>query len=294
MSTNIEIKKTTDTDPIQIRILLAESNPTEIARTRSNIDREFQSGIKIANNYNELLEKIATEYPQLVVLGRIDKSNYFEICEECHKIQRDLQIVLISKQEIVNDSFRQSLKASGVIDIIPQDSERLNQLLRTLDKSVPQQATSKQKEIPTDKSVPQQATSKQKETPTDKSTHQQPASKPVEKPISGRMVLAALADIVITSNNFFGPLAQGNYWRKAHAGTVDKFPFIQNWSTDHFSKFSCDESILDRELTDEDIHSLRIWIQFFLEECDRIIVGFGEILNNSDLSPLAKYLLTKS
>jgi hypothetical protein len=277
MSANPETTNTTKNNLPLIRVLLAESDPSEIARIRSHIAEQFQAGIKIGKNYHELLENIDRERPQLVILGRIDKFNYFEICQECHKIQADLPIVLLSKQKIINDSFRELVKSCcGVTDVISEDSEKLNQLFQGLEKSTRQQAIDK----PLGK-------------PTDKPAALYPTNKSEQPQISGRIMLAALVEISIISNNYFGPLAQGNYWRKAHDRIVDEFPFIQNWSADHFSKLNCDDSILDQELTDDDIQSLRIWTRLFIEECERIIVDFRTILRNSDISPPAKDLLTK-
>ena len=106
-------------------------------------------------------------------------------------------------------------------------------------------------------------------------------------------MLSWLEEIIVISNNYFGPLAQGNYWRKSRARIVDEFPFVSNWSVDHFSKISCDETMLDRDLTDEDIQSLQVWTRMFIEECERIITDYRSILNNSNLSVLAKDLLIK-
>jgi hypothetical protein len=269
MSNYPEVRNNTDVVP-PLQILLAESDPSEIARIRSNIEREFQDGIKIASNYDELLVKIVEGQPQLLILGRIDKSNYFDICHECHKISESLQIVLISRQKVIDDSFRQLAKAWGVTDIITNDPFILNRLFQTLVKLTYQQ--------PRDLLSPAPIL-------------QQPSSeRPVKPTFAGAMMLAGLREISTTSNNYFGTLAQGNYWRKSHTRLVDEFPFLLNWSADHFGKLGCNETILDRELTEEDIQSLRLWVRFFIEECERIIIDFGGILNNSDLSPAAKYL----
>jgi hypothetical protein len=109
---------------------------------------------------------------------------------------------------------------------------------------------------------------------------------------TGRVMLAVLEEIVAASNNYFGPLAQGNYWRKAHTQLVDQFPFLQNWSSDHFSMITCDQSILDLELTATDIQSIRQWVCFLIRECERIIVDFRKILENSSFSPTTQILLT--
>jgi hypothetical protein len=272
MHNNTEISNSTDADLQPIHILLAESDPSEIARIRSNIDREFQAGIEIAKNYDDLLGKITQ--PQLLILGRIDKSNYFQICQECHKIWESLPIVLISRQKVIDDSFRQLAKAWGVADIITNDPVTLDRLFQTLGKPRLQPPTKE---------------------PLPKPTLQPPTNEPqIQQTITGQMMLTGLREIATISNNFFGPLAQGNYWRKSHDLIVDEFPFILNWSADHFGKISCNESILEQELTDEDIESLRIWVRIFIEECERIIVGFGGILNNSGISAAAKDLLSKS
>jgi CheY-like chemotaxis protein len=268
MFTSIEIKNMTDADLSPIQILLAESDPVEVDRIKSNIEREFSCEMKIAKSYDELLSQIAQEQPQLVILGRIDRSNYLDICKECHKIQAGVQIVLLSTQGIISDSFRQLAKTCGLTDVITKDPTKLNQLLRQLDRPTRQQST------------------KEPLKPIDRSLQ--------EPKIPGKMMLIGLEEIVTISNNYFGPLAQGNYWRKAHARIVDEFPFVANWSADHFGKIGCNDSILDRELTAEDIQSLRIWVQMFIEECERIIVDFRSILNNSDLSPPAKDLLDMS
>jgi hypothetical protein len=257
MSANTE-KSIKIQDLLPNRILLAESDPMEMARIRLNIDLEFRNRIKVVKNYNELLLNLVKETPQLLILGKIDQLNYFQICQECHKIHNDLPIVLLSRQEIINDSFYQVVKGYGVTDIISNDFVKLNQLLQALDLRVEPINTL-----------------------------------PPEPVISGKILLTGLEEIVTASNNYFGTLAQGNYWRKAHARVVIEFPFIQLWSADHFSKLNCDASILDRELTPQELKALRAWVQSFIGECERIIVDYETLLNNLDLSPIAKNLLNK-
>jgi hypothetical protein len=257
MSTNTQKSiKVQDLQPS--RILLAESDPLEMARIRLNIDLEFRNRIKVIKNYNELLINIVKETPQLLILGKIDQLNYFQICQECHKVRKGLPIVLLSRQEVINESFYQVVKGYGVTDIISNDFVKLNQLLQAL---------------------------KLQEKPTD--------TLPAEPVATGKMLLAGLEEIVAASNNYFGALAQGNYWRKAHTRVASEFTFIQLWSADHFGKLNCDASILEKELLDEEIQSLRVWVHFFIGECERIIVDYQTILSDSALSPIAKDLLNK-
>jgi hypothetical protein len=265
MSTNTD-KSIKVQDLLSNRILLAESDPLEMARIRLNIDLEFRNRIKVIKNYNELLLNMVKEIPQLLILGKIDQLNYFQICQECQKLHKDLPIVLLSRQEVINDSFYQVVKGYGVTDIISNDFVKLNQLLQALD--LRQHSTN----------FIEQSTDFIEKSPV----------------ATGQMLLAGLNEIVTASNNYFGALAQGNYWRKSHARVVDEFPSIQLWSADHFGKLNCDDSILEKELTEAEVQPLRVWVQFFIGECERIIVDYGTILNNSALSPLAKDLLNKS
>jgi hypothetical protein len=260
MHTNIEISNNINDCLPVIKFLIAESDLFEIDRIKANINREFQTKVKFVKTYLELLTSVTEENPQLLILGKIDKFNYFETCKECHKINESLPIFLLSRQQIINDSFLSLAKTRGLTDIINLDCVKLNQLFETISKLSTQQSI----------------------------------DRTLGSATNGRMMLTILAEIIMIANNYFGPLAQGNYWRKAHNSIVNEFPSLLNWSADHFSKISCEDRILDQELTAEDIHSIRIWVEIFIGECERIIVGFGAILNNSNLSPLTKEFLDKS
>jgi hypothetical protein len=260
MPTRNEANNIIDADLPSIQVVLAESNPFEIDRIRLNVDREFQAGIRVARSYDDLIAKITEQSPQLILLGRIDRFNYFDICKDCHEIREKLPIFLISREETISASFLKLAKTRGLTDIIEPDPAKLNLLFQTIGKPVYPPQTSESS---------------------------------FGLPIIGQTMLSWLEEIITISNDYFGPLAQGNYWRKSRARIVDEFPFVSNWSVDHFSKISCEESILDRELTDEDIHSLQVWVRMFIEECERIINDYRSILNNSNLSLLAKDLLIK-
>jgi hypothetical protein len=258
MSTNIKSKENTITLLTSRQILLAESDDLEMTRIKSNIDLEFQGKIENVKTHEELLKSIKAEPPMLLILGRIDKLNYFKVCEECQTVCDNLPIILISKQEVVNYSFHQVVKSYGVIDVISNDFFKLNQLLQTLDlgrKSNAEYSTG--------------------------------------SGLTGEDMLGGLQEIVTISNNYFGSLAQGNYWRKAHAKALDKFPYLSQWSADHFSKIDCDDNMLMKEIDEESIKSLCVWVQFFIEECERIIVDYQTILESLDISSASKILLTK-
>ncbi|PSB56344.1 hypothetical protein [Chamaesiphon polymorphus] len=285
MHTSSQVESTIDADLPTIKILLAESDPAEIDRIKATIDLDLHVGVQIVKTYYQLIESVIREQYQVVVLGKIDNSNYSEIAKKCHRAQKDLPIVLLSSQGVIIDSFRQLVKTCGLTDVISRDAGNLNQLLGNLN-AIHQGSINK----PIDPHPEPLAS----EPPKTSKLVNQPAETIPKPKISGRMMLAALEEIVALSNNYFGPLAQGNYWRKAHERSSEEYPFIQNWSADHFSQLSCHENILERELTAEDIRSLRLWVHFFLEECERIIIDFRVILNNSPISPIATYLLSKT
>jgi|GEM_PF-1549871 len=287
MPTSSEIKNLTDSDLHPIQILLVESDPVEIDRIVANIDREFQAGITIAKDYGEMLASITRSRPQLVLFGKIDKTSYSEIAQDCHAIRRNLAIVLLSSQGVIIDSFRQLVRTCGLADVITKDANSLNHLLQSVTKSYRQQLANQPLVKPTAQPTRQHLTTEPRRPLA--STHT-----PAQPTISGQNILTALDEIVAVSNNYFGPLAQGNYWRKAHAHIIDEFPTIENWSADHFSKLSCHESTLAKALTPEDLQSLRLWVRLFIQECERIIIHYRSILNTADLSPLAKDLFTTS
>jgi hypothetical protein len=261
-----------------IKILLAESNPVEFDRIRSHMDQEFSDRLQVVQSYEDLLASLTQELPQLLLLGKIDKFNYFDICKECHQIRQNLPIFLISREAKINNSFRYLAVTRGLTDIVESDPVKINQLLQKFKQSIQTQPVVDQSFQPN-------------KNPTQ---IQQASNQLSDLPIIGRTMLKWLEKIVAISNNYFGPLAQGNYWRKTHTQLIGQFPLITDWSVDHFGKISCHESILGRELTDEDIQCLRTWVQMFVEECERSIIDFESILNNSDLSLLAKTLLIKS
>ncbi|WP_309729993.1 hypothetical protein [Chamaesiphon sp. OTE_75_metabat_556] len=301
MHTTIEPQDMTDPVLPLIRILLAESDPAEVDRIVATIDPEFQAEIKIAKTYEQLLERIALEKPQLVFLGKIGSSDYQAICKGCRQTNPQLPIVLISQLKAVSDSFLKLVVTCGLTDVISHDPVRLNQIVQQISKHPGTIRTQQDDRIAA--SLAAQAavgTGSRQDSPTilhnltDQQSPTEPlpsASKDRETRISCRIMLAAMEEIISVSNNYFGPLAQGNYWRKAHAQIIDEFPFITNWSADHFSKITCQEHILERELTAENIDNLRVWVNLFIKECERIIIDFRAILTNSDLSPLAKDLL---
>jgi CheY-like chemotaxis protein len=204
---------------------------------------------------------LRAECPEVLLLGMFDTLNAFAVCRKCHQTWEHLPIVILTRQTSGGDYFdlfRRTAIEMGATDVVSNDLLQLARLLQGLPLQLP--------------------------TVTNTAG--------IDTAISVQMMWDALNEITAIGNNYFGPLAQGNYWRKAHARICDRFPVLQNWSADHFGMIGSNEIILQTQFTAEDLQGLQSWVAGYLSECERIIVDFGGILNNSNLSPAALLLLT--
>ena len=261
MYLKVDDRNIKNTEPSSIRILLADSDITKIGQVIAHVEKQFQPSVRVCQSYDDLLPMLRTERPEVMLLGMFNTLNSFAVCRKCHQTWEDLPIVMLSRQTSGDDyfhQFRRTAISMGATDVVSKDLLQLDRLLQEL----PQQ-------LPT---LFNHAVG-------------------IDTVVNVQIMLTALKEITEIGNNYFGPLAQGNYWRKAHARTIDKFPVLQNWSADHFGIIGCNETILQTQFTAEDLQSLRRWVAGYLSECERIIVDFGGILQNSNLSPAALQLL---
>jgi hypothetical protein len=341
MDFNVDDRNIQNTNLPSIRILLADSEPSKIAQVISYTEQQFRPVIRVCNSYIDLLPMLRAELPEVLLLGLFEKFNSFYICQECHQTWEHLPIVLLSRQTIIDDCFRQMAINRGATDVIPHNLLRLDQLFQGLLQPKPTtapQSTSDKSQIhpitprlvhlvgePTSSSsgeetspsrIPNSGGTGMESPPElrDLAVHSMPeVSSNIECDQTGgiqavdftfqtpsqiaatvtvQTMLTAMKEITQIGNNYFGPLAQGNYWRKAHARIVDRFPALKHWSADHFGIISCNETILESPCTEKDLQSLRSWVGVYLSECERIIVDFGDILKQSNLSPAALQLLS--
>jgi CheY-like chemotaxis protein len=249
-----------NTVPSSMRILLADSEPTKIEQVIAHVENQFQPIVRVCQNYNDLLPMIRAEYPEVLLLGMFDTLNSFAVCRKCHQTWEHLPIVMLTRQNSNDDyfhQFRRTAISMGATDVVSNDLWQLDRLLQELPPQLP--------------------------TVTNAAG--------IDTVVTVQSMWSALNEITAIGNNYFGPLAQGNYWRKAHARMLDRFPVLQHWSADHFGTIGCNETILQTQFTTEDLQGLRSWVGGYLSECERIIVDFGGILTNSNLSPAALLLL---
>jgi CheY-like chemotaxis protein len=257
-----------------IRILLADSDMSKVEQVISYTEKNFQPSVRICKSYSYLLPMLKEELPEVLLLGMFDALNFFAVCQKCHETWEHLPIILLSRQIVVEDHFRSIAIKKGAVDVVPTDLLELDRLLYEL-----QLHSRKQLETTLPEVQPLKVNVKMVQT---------------DSTPTAQTMLTAMREITEIGNNFFGPLAQGNYWRKVHASIVNEFPFLQNWSADHFGVISCDESILQSQLTEEDLRGLRRWVDLYIREGERIIVDFGGILKKSNLSYSAIQLLSSA
>jgi CheY-like chemotaxis protein len=240
------------TESSVIRILLAESDQIRVEQVVFFLEQKFHPSVRICKRYSDLFPMMKEELPELLLLGVLDSLNSLIICRKCHEVWEPLPIIMLSRQASIEENDRRSAIAMGATDVVPNDLLHLDQLFFSL--------------------------------------HRQPVAI-ANTTVTAQTILTATREITEVGNKFLGPLAQGNYWRKTYSAIVDEFPVLQSWSVSHFGVVSCNDDILQSQLTERDLKGLRKWVHLYISECERIIVDFRDILRNSNLSPAATQLL---
>jgi CheY-like chemotaxis protein len=255
------------TSPSSIRILVAEADAEKIEQVTLFVSRHLpidlqpQISMLVCERYVELMPMLAAERPALLLLGILDRFNSLDTCQECHQQWPQLPIVLLSRQNSIDDyfqHFRRLALSKGATEVVNNELLQLDRLTIGLVRQQPLSAAQ--------------------------------LSQPLSK-YSVAMMLTAMEEISAIGSNYFGPLAQGNYWRKTHTLLSTKFPALQNWSADHFGKIGCDEAIAHSQCTVADVRGLQQWVIAYINECERIIVDFGEILRKSEVLSQTRDLL---
>jgi hypothetical protein len=238
-----------------VKIILAEADAGEVAKIKSQIDVRLHQCLRVARNCTQLIDRVSIESPDLVILSRIDTTDFADVCRKCRRNRSDLPIFLLSKTPIISDSFRNLVKTVGISDVIPQTASDLDRLLNPY----------------------------------------LPIDLPIESKRSSiftcNIIAAILTEIIGFCRGHFGDLAQGNYWRKTHELLIDNYPSLRHWSVDRFAKVEVDPLTADREITKREIQHVRTWVQAFLTECERNIPDFRALIDRAELSSIARYLL---
>ncbi len=265
-------------------LVLAESQPIVFKPLLAQIKKTFVR-VSLCSSYQELVNKCNQESPDILILGTLPEVNSLEIYRKCRSKWSQVPIILLVNQPVVNEFFQSWAIKQGITNVVSSYPQEFEQLRTTIE-NVTQ---AKGKPIQIEKIA-------------------LPPVPPLEEIFSIPMpvvtvpetmelsdALEALSQLTEYSKRYFGPLVVGNYWKKAHSSVVETHPWLNQWSVDYWGKIeylpNCPES---QEVTSDRLHSLQVWTKAFLQECQRVIVDFPQLLQKKHLSPQIDRLISFS
>jgi DNA-binding NarL/FixJ family response regulator len=315
---------------LSLRLTLAESIES-VRQSIVDELKQDNHIISVCNSLEELIQTFSNEEPDVLLIGNLPEASCLEVYRQCTNRWAGLPIAILSYQPSVNEFFRTWVVAKGVYDVLSSYPNNLYLLRESLQKIGSNSApianlpvaeaieakadgkTETQSElIPVSAYLAKpQAPSHGKvlsqfhETPIRKDPRLEdllesiPETHPKENRVatplnlSHNEVLTALNQITDYSMNYFGAMAIGNYWKKTQANTVLEHPWLECWTVDFrgaIAYFS--EAIPSEKLTSEQVQSLKVWVKCFLNECDRIIVDYSQMLAKMGVSEHVKQIIS--
>ena len=257
-----------------IHLALAESKPTVSQTILKEIKKDNRWVPDLCANYQQLVQTVTQQAPDLVLLGTLEDINWLEVCRRCLKQWQGLPIILLVDQAEISDFFRNWVIDRGVRDVVSIHQQNIHlfrkSLLRNILKLKIQ--TSIQNNADSDDSadtIPDIANIPHSSLDT----------------LTWESTLVALNRLTKYSSSYLGPLAIANYWKKSHASLVSLHPALEYWQVDYQGQITCpfiSEQI--EPLTAEQLQDVQTWVRAFLKECERVIVDFSKILQSKSLS----------
>ncbi len=247
------------------KLVLAEFQPITFQPLLYRL-KKVVPWVKLCSKYTELLEICDRETPDILLLGTLaDDANCLEIYRKCRGQWPHLPIVLLANQAEVNDRFRTWAIQQGVDDVVSSYPQAFEQLRDTLEDVIK-------------RSIQHRPAVRTSASPVETSESIQT--------MEFAKALIALNEISEYSQRYFGPLALGNYWKKAHQHAVARHPWLNQWNVDSWGKieFSPTQPSQSTVLTTEQLNSLQAWVREFLDECKRVVVDFPQLLKKKHLS----------
>lgn len=261
------------------KIILAESQPIIFQPLFLQLKKDWRF-VQLCSNYKELIENCNKQLPDILVLGTLPEFNCLEIYRKCRNQWHNLPIILLVNQPVVNNYFKIWAIQKGISNVVSSYPQSFSHLLNAIEEVIQEES----QDIKQDrKSIPDLEQI---------NTAKTPVRIELPKMALGEALLA-LNQLTEYSNRYFGPLAIGNYWKKAYASVIDTNPWLQEWSIDYTGKIAYLSNINHEEkLTTEQLQSLQIWVQAFLQECQRVVVDFTKMLRKKHLSPQIDRLIS--
>jgi len=245
-----------------IHIALAESKPTVSQAILQEIKKDNRWVPDLCANYQQLVQTIARQSSDMILLGKLEDLNWLEVCRRCLKQWQNLPIILLVDQIEVSNFFRDWAIERGVHDVVsihPQNVHLFQQsLIRTVHHSTIQSSTQ---------------------------AHKSSSNETGGDTLTWDATLVALNRLTKYSSNYLGPLAIANYWKKSHTSLVNLHPSLEYWTVDYQGQINCpfiSEQIAP--LSVEQLQDVQTWVRAFLKECERVIVDVSQILQDKPLS----------
>jgi hypothetical protein len=303
-----------------LRIVLIDSNLSICQSLKAELGRDNHV-VACCTTVEEANRAITAQKPDLLIIGYLGEVSSLELFREYSKQSEDLPIVLLSHTPEVNQFFRDWIISHGGFDVVSWFPEKLSLLREVVQRLMTPSQTPQEiakspietkavaapspklaelvppQEIPAPAPKPAPIAPPQSESllsPAERAIEIKEVAIPSPQPTSTASVqaltykqsLIAINQISESSLIYFGGLVIGNYWKKAHASLVQAHPWLQSWSVSHSGAISCSSATNPEEsLTDEQFQSLKLWVKAFIQECDRIIGEYTELLQQSNPSP---------
>ncbi len=308
-----EIKNIKPLTTSSLQIIIAESKVNVIQLLVDEIGKDNYT-ITVCQSVEQLNQKSAQFKPDVLIIGTLQELSCLEVHRQYARKWEGLPIILLAPMVDVNEYFRNWAIARGVYDVLSSYPEKLY----ILKQSIQEIAETKQYMQIKGESISEDA-QKVEVVAAPISSHinippaisfneilngfdQSPNSEPDVKPNSLSVpeilpthteVLAALQQITARSMNYWGGMAIANYWKKSQSATAPEHPWLSCWTIDYRGAIAYFSSEIPPEQIDsEQFTSLQLWVRRFLNECDRIITGFHQMLSQMDISEQVKQIIS--
>lgn len=254
------------------KLILAESQPIIFQPLLSQL-KKIVPWVSLCCSYEELIEKCSENQPNILILGTLPNVNCLEIYRKCRSHWHNLPIILLANQPVVNDYFKNWAMKQGVSNVVSSYPQEFVHLRAAIEEICQQRS-----KIDLDQDffpLP-------------------PLAETTFLFMELGEAIRALNSLSEYSQRYFGPLAIGNYWKKAHNQALEAHPWLQEWSVDYQGKITYLSALPlpSDSITTEQFKSLQTWTKEFLKECQRVVVDFPKMIKNKHISPEINQLIS--